>query len=48
MLVEALAFRLPVLAADCPAGPRIILDGGRLDRPVPGGEACAFAGLWSS
>jgi glycosyltransferase involved in cell wall biosynthesis len=38
VLIEALAFDTPIVATDCPSGPREILDGGRLGRLVPVGE----------
>lgn len=43
VLVEALALGLPVVAADSPGGPAVILDGGRYGRLVPVGDADAFA-----
>lgn len=42
-LLEAMACRVPVLAADCPTGPREALDGGRLGRLVPPGDWAALA-----
>lgn len=43
VLVEALALGTPVVATDCPSGPAEILDGGRLGRLVPVGDAAAMA-----
>lgn len=42
-LIEAVACGCSVVATDCPSGPREILDGGRLGRLVPVGDAAAFA-----
>jgi glycosyltransferase involved in cell wall biosynthesis len=42
-LLEAMACRVPVLAADCPTGPREALDGGRLGRLVPPDDSAALA-----
>jgi glycosyltransferase involved in cell wall biosynthesis len=42
-LVEAMLCRVPVLAADCPSGPREILDGGRFGRLVLPADPRALA-----
>jgi glycosyltransferase involved in cell wall biosynthesis len=42
-LVEALACGTPVVAVDCPYGPREILDGGRYGMLVPPGDARQLA-----
>ena len=42
VLIEAAACRVPILAADCPSGPREILDGGRLGTLVPPADAPAL------
>lgn len=43
VLLEAMACRLPVLATDCPYGPREILCEGRYGRLVPPANPTAFA-----
>lgn len=43
VLAEALALGTPVVATDCPGGPREILDGGRYGRLVPPGDPVAMA-----
>lgn len=43
VLLEALALSVPVVATDCPHGPREILNGGRYGRLVPVGDAVALA-----
>lgn len=43
VLVEALQAGLPVVATDCPTGPREVLEGGRYGRLVPRGDAGGLA-----
>jgi glycosyltransferase involved in cell wall biosynthesis len=43
VLPEALAVGTPVVATDCPSGPREVLDGGRYGPLVPVGDPIAFA-----
>lgn len=43
VLIEAAACRIPILATDCPSGPREILDGGRVGHLVPPANAPALA-----
>ena len=43
-LLEGMACRVPVLATDCPSGPREVLDGGRFGRLVRPGDVGALAG----
>jgi glycosyltransferase involved in cell wall biosynthesis len=44
VLIEALAVGTPVVATDCPHGPREVLDGGRYGPLVPVGDDAALAG----
>lgn len=44
VLIEALALGTPVVATDCPTGPREALGDGRWGRLVPVGDAAALAG----
>lgn len=43
VLVEALAAGMPIVATDCPSGPREILAGGEFGLLVPPGDALAFS-----
>jgi glycosyltransferase involved in cell wall biosynthesis len=43
VLVEALALGTPVVSTNCPSGPSEVLDGGRVGRLVPVGDAAAMA-----
>jgi glycosyltransferase involved in cell wall biosynthesis len=42
-LIQALACGAPLVATDCPTGPRDVLDGGRWGRLVPVGDGAAMA-----
>ncbi len=37
-LIEAMSFGIPLVATDCPSGPREILEGGKYGRLVPSGD----------
>jgi glycosyltransferase involved in cell wall biosynthesis len=44
VLIEAMAVGCPVITSDAPHGPREVVQGGRMGRLVPVGDAEAFAG----
>ncbi len=46
-LIEAMTLGVPVVATDCPGGPREILRDGELGSLVPVGDADAMAAAWS-
>lgn len=43
VLIQARSLGIPVVATDCPSGPREVLDGGALGALVPVGDDAAFA-----
>jgi glycosyltransferase involved in cell wall biosynthesis len=43
VLIEALAVGMPIVATDCPSGPREVLQGGRYGTLVPVGNVAALA-----
>lgn len=47
VLIEAMSFGLQAVSTDCPSGPAEILEGGRLGRLVPVGDAHALANALS-
>ena len=43
-LIEALAVNVPIVATDCPSGPREVLQGGRFGALIPVGDTAALTG----